>query len=309
MSTLAVTALTQILIMFILMIVGVVSYRIKLIDKETNKRLSDIVLQLVNPIVIFISYQRDFNTGLLKGLLISLLLGTITHFVSILISTLLISKKKHPENFSLERFAVIYSNCGFIGIPLVNGVFGSEGVFYLTAYMTMFNLFVWTHGVITMTGKKDLKTVAKAFLSPSVIATLAGFLFFILRIGLPDILINSMNYLGNMNTPLAMLVAGVTMAQTSIIRLLKKARIYYISFLKLLFVPFAVLLLYRMFDIPRIVLLTSILATACPTAVTINLFAIRYGKNYFYSSELFTITTILSAFTIPVVMTAAGFLV
>ncbi|MDF2538758.1 MAG: putative rane protein [Herbinix sp.] len=309
MTTLAITALTQIVIMFIIIIVGAVSFKVKLIDKDTNKRLSDIVLLLVNPIVIFVSYQREFNAALLNGLFISLLLGTVTHLAGIALSTLLFHKKKIPSDYVLERFAVIYSNCGFIGIPLVNGVFGSEGVFYLTAYMTMFNLFVWTHGVITMTGKKDFRTITKAFLSPSIIATLSGFLFFILRINLPSFILDSMNYLGNMNTPLAMLVAGVTIAQMNIIKLLLRVRVYYISVLKLVVLPIMMLLLYRLFHIPDLVLLTSILATACPTAVTINLFSIKYGKNYLYATELFTITTLLSVLTIPLVMTIAGFLV
>jgi len=293
MTTLTIMALTQILIMFFIIIVGVASFKAKLIDKDTNKRLADIVLLLVNPIVIFVSYQREFDATLLKGLLISLVLGIATHVMGIVVSILFLHKKKEKSNIEIERFAVIYSNCGFIGIPLVNGVFGSEGVFYLTAYMTVFNLFVWTHGVITMTGKKDLKTVTKAFLSPSILATFTGFLFFVVRINLPQ-MIDSLNYLGNMNTPLAMMVAGATIAQTDILKLLRKIKIYYISFLKLLFVPMIMLLIFNLFDIPRVVLLTSVLAASCPTAVTINLFSIRYGKNYLYASELFAMTTILS---------------
>jgi predicted permease len=309
MTTLAITALTQILIMFMLILVGIVSYRIKLIDKETNRKLSDLVLQLVNPVVIFISYQRDFNSSMLRGLIISLILATVTHTVAVIVSPILLHRKKQQPDNAIEQFAVIYSNCGFIGIPLVNGIIGSEGVFYLTAYMTIFNLFVWTHGVIIMTGKKDVKTIAKAFLSPSVIATLTGFLFFAVQIRLPGIVINTMNYLGNMNTPLAMLVAGATIAQTDIVKLLGKLRIYYVCFLKLIVIPIAALFIFLPFGIPKIVLLTSVLAASCPTAVTITLFAIRYGKNYYYASELFTVTTILSILTIPVVMTITGFFV
>jgi predicted permease len=309
MATLAVTALTQILIMFFIIIVGIISFKVKLVDKETNRRLSDIVLQLVNPIVIFVSYQREFNPSLLHGLLISLLLGAITHVIGIFISTILIHKNKNKSDLSLERFAIIYSNCGFIGIPLVNGIFDSEGVFYLTAYMTMFNLFVWTHGVIIMTGKKDFNTIRKAFISPSVIATISGFVLFAARITLPDVAIEALNYLGDMNTPLAMLVAGITIAQTSLLNLLRKPKIYYISLLKLIVLPIALLLIYSMFHIPRVVLLTSVLAVCCPTAATINLFSIRYDKDYRYASELFAITTILSIITIPLVMTIGGYLV
>lgn len=309
MTTLAVTAITQIVIMFLIIIVGIISFKVKLIDKDTNRRLSDIVLILVNPIVIFVSYQRNFNVMLLKGLLISLILATFTHVMAIVFSILFLHKKKHQSDNAMERFAIIYSNCGFIGIPLVNGVFGSEGVFYLTAYMTLFNLFLWTHGVISMTGKRDRKTVISALLSPSIIATVMGFVFFIIRISLPEVMLTSLNYIGSMNTPLAMLVAGATIAQTSMLKLFIKLRIYYISFLKLLLIPIAVLLIFSLFDIPRIVILTSVLAAACPTAVTINLFSIRYGKNYFYASELFTMTTILSLITIPLVMSIADFFV
>jgi predicted permease len=305
--SLAMTTFNQIMIMFFIIIVGVICYKTKLVDKEMNKKLSDLVLMLVNPIVIFISYQREFNATLLSGLMISLILAFITHIFGILISVIVIRKKQRTD-VAIERFAIIYSNCGFIGIPLVNGVFGSEGVFYITAYMTIFNLFVWTHGMITMSGKSDKKTVLHAIFSPSVIATLLGFILFVSRILLPDIAIEALGYLGNMNTPLAMLVAGVTIAQTDFLRSLRKLRIYLITFFKLLFVPIVMLLVFHFIPMPRVVLITSVLAAACPTAATINLFSIRFDKNYMYASELFAISTIASIVTIPIVMIIANWI-
>lgn len=309
MTSLTASALNQILIMLFLIIIGAISFKVKLIDKDMNKRLSDLVLMLINPFMIFIAYQRKFEATLLKGLLISLVMAFATHIFGIIISNLFLRKKNHEKDFTIERFAVIYSNCGFIGIPLVNGILGSEGVFYITAYMTIFNLFVWTHGVILMTGKRDKSTITKAFLSPSVIATILGFLFFTVRIAIPGILLDSLNYVGNMNTPMAMLVAGVTIAQTNIPKVVGKLRIYYITFFKLLFIPLVMLLIFCLFDIPRVVLLTSVLAAACPAAATINLFSIRYDKNYLYASELFAVSTILTIITVPLVMTIAEALV
>lgn len=307
--SLASTSLNQILIMFLIIIIGAICFKIKLIDKDTNKRLSDIVLMLVNPLVILVSYQREFNTTLLKGLLVSLALATITHIFGITLSYLLLRKKKHESDIAIERFAIIYSNCGFMGIPLVNGIYGSEGVFYLTAYLTVFNLLVWTHGVIIMTEKKDKKTIANAFLSPSIIATVLGFLFFILRVEFPYILFKSLDYVSAMNTPLAMIVAGVTIAQTNFIKIFSKFRIYYVSFLKLLLIPFIMLLLFSRFAIDEKVIITSVLLAACPTGAMGTLFALRYGKNSLYASEIFAVTTILSLFTIPLIMALAEYLV
>lgn len=307
--SLAITAFNQIVIMFFLILIGIVCYRTNLIDKETNRKLSDIVLLLVNPFVIFVSYQRKFESTLLTGLLISLLLAMITHFFGILVTSLVLRKKNHEADIAIERFSVVYSNCGFIGIPLVNGFFGSEGVFYITAYITMFNLFVWTHGMITVSGRSDRKSIIKAILSPSIIATVIGFAFFILKLMLPDTIYRACAYVGELNTPLAMIVAGSTIAQTNFLKLIGKLRIYYISFLKLLFVPIVMLLLFSLFPIPDKVLLTSILAAACPTGATVSLFAIRYGKNYLYASEMFGMTTILSLVTIPLVMAIANLII
>ena len=304
--SLAATAFHQITIMFLIILIGIFCYRIKMIDNITNRKLSDIVLMLVNPIVILVSYQREFDSTLLTGLLISLVMAIVTHIFGIVISRVIIRGNKHREDQIIERFAVIYSNCGFIGIPMAGGLFGSEGVFYITAYMTIFNLLIWTHGVIIMTGKTSVKSVRKALLSPSVIATIVGFLLFVTRIILPEVITDTLSYIGNMNTPLAMLVAGVTIAQTDIRKLLFKPRIYYISFVKLLLIPIAMLLVYRMFELPSLVLLTSVLAAACPTAVTVNLFSLRYDKNYLYASEIFAISTISSMITIPFVMYIAN---
>ncbi|HKL80377.1 MAG TPA: AEC family transporter [Mobilitalea sp.] len=309
MDSLASNAFKQILIMFLIILIGVMCYKKKIVNKDTNKALSDLVLMLVNPLVIFISYQREFDSKLVNGLMISMVLAILTHIFGIVCSHLFVRGKKRGDNIAIERFAVIYSNCGFIGIPLVNGIVGSEGVFYLTAYMTIFNLFVWTHGVILITGAKDKKTFIKAILSPSVIATLTGFIFFMARIKVPEIPLETLSYVGNMNTPLAMLVAGVTIAQTNILRLITNLRVYYLAALKLVFVPVVMLLVFSLFNIPRIVLLTSVLAAGCPVAASINLFSIRYGKNYLYASEIFAVTTILSVLSIPIVMTLAELLV
>ena len=98
MTTTAVTVFNQILIMLFIMIVGSICYKIKLINKEMNKYLSDLVLMLVNPLVIFLSYQREFEDTLLQGLLISLLLATITHVLAIIIAKRIIRKKDKPED-------------------------------------------------------------------------------------------------------------------------------------------------------------------------------------------------------------------
>ena len=320
--SLAVNTLNQILIIFTIILIGILCYKIKLIDEDTKKKLSDILLLLVNPIVIFVSYQRDFSSELMEGLLVSLLLSIVTHTVAIAVSYILIKKKKRKkivisgtvinkwvdnDDVAVERTAGIYANVSFMGIPLVYGVFGSEGVFYVTASITIFNILLWTHGIIMMSGSKEMnfKSMLKKLLSPSIIAVVIGIVFYILQIRLPGTIDQALNYVADLNTPFAMLIAGVTIGKTNILNLLTKPRVYLVTFIKLLLVPLILVLVYSRFSLNNMVYIIAIIMAGAPSAATSILFSIKFEKNSVLAAEIFTMTTILSAITIPLVVTIA----
>ena len=295
------TILNQTVIMLILIIVGVLCAKLKLISSSTNKELSQFVLQVVNPVVIFMSYQKDYEARLVKNLLLTFAFSVIAFAVTILISYLLIWKKegRHTE---VERFSAIYSNCAFMGIPLVNALFGSEGVFYLTAFLTVFNIVIWTHGVITISGEKNFRQVLKVFYSPTIIAILLGIITFFLKIKLPSVPTSALQFIANINTPMAMIVSGVTISSTKIIELLKNARIYYVCLVKLLIIPLVVALAMMPFNIDEMVRMTIVVTAAAPPAAMCTLFCLKYNKNSVYASEIFAAGTILSVISLPIVV-------
>lgn len=296
-------ALKQIITMFFIVFLGMFCYRKKIISEENNRGLSTIVLNIINPAVIFMSYQMDFDHRLLYGLFLSILLGALSFLFAILIAEILV-RKKNNKDFNIERIALIYSNCGFIGIPLVNVLVGPVGIFYLAAYLSIFNLLLWTHGVLLMSGgsRKDLNL--KVLFSPCLIAVFIGVLCFVLQIRLPEVVNNSIDLIAGMNTPLAMMAAGVSIAQTNLVHSLKNLRIYYIAVIKLILIPVILILAFLPFAqiVDRNILMTIFIATACPTGASGTLFAIRYRGNAAYASELFGITTLMSAISIPAVI-------
>ena len=277
-----------------------------IITKEGNKTLSAVALYIVNPLLIFMSYQSEYSRELLNGLLWSFLLSAVSFGVMIVLSTLLIPKKR--EDHALERFSAVYSNCGFIGIPLIRGIYGDEGVLYLTAYITLFNILVWTHGYMTMKESRDMKSFLKAARSPSVIAVFVGLVFYLAQIRLPDMLDTSLKYISDMNTPLAMLIAGSAASQTKILKALKNPGLYIVAGLKLLALPLFSFMLLRFFGAPHMVLMVVTIASACPVATTGTMFAIQFDKNSERCSEYFAVTTLLSGLTLPVVTIAADML-
>lgn len=295
------TILKQTIIMLILITVGIVCSKTKIISKESNKDLSKFVLQVVNPVMIFMSYQTDYKPELVKNLLLTFVLSLGAYAVTILLAYLLIPSKKGRET-ELERFSAIYSNCGFMGIPLVNALFGMEGVFYLTAFITVFNLIVWTHGIILISGEKSMKNIVKVLYSPTIIAIVLGIITFFLQIRLHEVPAKALEFISQLNTPMAMIVSGVTMAETNVLKLLKKGGVYYICFLRLLLIPAILAALLSPLGISEKVRLTVIIAASAPPAAMCTLQCIRYGRNSVYASEIFTAGTILSVLTLPLVV-------
>lgn len=298
----------QLLKMLIIMVLAFICYKVKIVSQEGNKSVSNLLLMVVNPCLIITVYQTDYDARLVKGLLIAFAAACMSHIIGIVIARFLIPAKNNPE-YCLERFGAVYSNCGFIGIPLIYSVLGNEGVFYLTAYMTVFNLFTWTHGLSLLQDKFTLKELKEGLLSPMLIATLVAVVLFFIRFRIPETVLSSMNYIADMNTPLAMMVAGFSVAQADLKRIFTNFHIYWVSILKLIAMPLLVAVFLFATGISHDIAYTTLIAAACPTATTTTMMAIRYNRNYTYSSEIFAFSTVLSMVTIPFVTFIAGFLI
>ena len=296
--------LHQTTVMLLLMLCGVLCHRTKIISAEANRELSAFVIQIVKPAVIFMSYQADYETRLVRNLLICFALSAAAMAVMIVLAYILIRDRKGRET-AIERFSSIYSNCGFMGIPLVDSLFGSEGVFYLTAFITVFNIVVWTHGVIMLTGERDLKKVIKVFYSPTIISIFLGIICFFARLRLPSVPSAALEFITGLNTPLAMVVSGITMSQTNIPAMIRKSGVYRVCLIKLIVIPLVLSFLSAAAaaaGVDEKVLLTVIVATSAPPAAVCTLQCLKYGKNSLYASEIFTAGTILSVISLPLVV-------
>lgn len=299
------TILYQIVIMFILILFGFFLYKKGTFTRRGCNQLSNFVLTAVCPILIFSSFQKKLEPQLIKGLLMSFLFAIIAHIILMLLGAIFCGKRR-GDDAGVERFAVVYSNCAFLGIPLIEAVYGTDGIFYLTAYIAMFNLLSWTHGVMTLTNKMSFRSAVNALKAPAVLATIAGLVFFFLQIRLPDVIMQPLNYIASLNTPLAMLISGMTIARSDLKAAMKKKGIYLAGFLKLIAGPLILMFIMIPFNIDSVVKNTILISAACPTATSTIMFAARYGKNSVYASEIFAVSTIASAVTMPLILMIAS---
>ncbi len=301
METASQAVLQQTIIMFIIVFIGALCYKCKLITEAGKKQLSNLVMYIVNPLLIFLAYQTEFRMDLLKGLAWTSVMAIATYIVFILLSTLIIKNKDGRET-AIERFSIIYSNCGFMGTPLILGVFGTEGVVLQNGFITVFNICVWSHGIMTIKGEHDKKAILRVFKTPAIIAVFLGLISFFLQIRLPEIPLTALNHVAEMTTPLAMLVAGASIAGSNILKSLKNPRIYLITFLKLIIFPLIGLLIIFFIPAPETAKLITLIEIACPTATIGMMFAVTFGKNSEYCSQIFAVTTLLSMVTLPLIV-------
>lgn len=297
---------TQIVIMTIIMAVGFLIGKIKLITPEANKYLSNLLLLVVNPCITYMSYQQDYSKETAVNLAASFIASIVVFIVTIAVSSLIFKKKK--KDYEINRMSVIFSNCSFVGIPVTMSIFGSEGVIYLTMFITVFNVLVWTYGLMLMKKEKPtFKNTVKKLCTPMLFAVLLGLVSFFLRFKVPGIIGDPLNIIGNMNTPLAMIVAGATLSCADFRDLIRRPVILFVTFLRLVAAPAIAVLVAIPFiklGFSTAALETVVIAASCPSAVITTSFAHKFGNNSIYASETFALTSILSLLTIPFVVSA-----
>src|SRR5690554_1429017 len=200
----ALVVATQVLILFLLIAVGFVMAKIKWLDDNGVRQMTQLLLMIVTPCVIIDSFQMDYTSELMTGLVISTVSAIISHLVGIVLGKVLFKKRPESDR-KILRFSIIFSNCGFMCIPLLYAVLGPIGVFYGSAYIAVFNIVQWTYGMILMTGDKNDINMRRALVNPGTIGMALGLFFFLLRIRLPEVPATVVSGLAALNTPLAMI--------------------------------------------------------------------------------------------------------
>lgn len=288
--------INQILIMAVLLLVGALCYKFKIITIEGNKSLSSLVVNVVNPAMIINSYQIGYTAERLHMLIYVFLLSLISFAIVIPLANLM---NRHGEHKNVDRIASVYSNCGFIGIPIVNSIYGAEGVFYLTGYITAFNLLFWSHGVSVLENGFDKKNLKNIILSPAIISCIVGIALFLLQIKIINPFGKTIELIASMVTPLSLIVAGFSVAQIEFKKAIKKPAVFKVTFYKLIFLPLTVWLIFLLIPLPPILKNIVILGYACPVGTSAILVTSKAGKDESLITQYFAFTTVLSMLTLP----------
>lgn len=296
-----ITVFSQVCILMLLIAVGFVAAKARILTAEGTKCCTDIALIIVTPCVIIKSLIREYSGEIMKSLAKAFVLTLIVQVLLILLSTLLLhSKDKEKER--VLRFGSIFANCGFMSLPLQQVILGDDGTLYGSAYIIMFNLAVWSYGVLLISGDKKYIRPKKLFINPGIIGLLIGIIIFVFSVPIPDIVYSSINYLSAIYTPLPMLIIGYHLAQSNVLNAFRDIRCIFSVFLSLIVYPLAALGLLYLIGVRGTLLVSIIISVSSPVAAVTTMFSSKFGGDTELSVDMVSLSTVLSLGTMPLVI-------
>ena len=301
-----INVLTQVIILLLLILTGFVLTKGKVLTENGVKSMTDMVLLLVTPCVIIKSFIREFDKDVLKSLLISFLIAILVHIGFILVSLLIKADDKAKQK--VLQFGVIFSNCGYMSIPLQQALLGDTGVFYGSSFIAIFNIFVWSYGIILMSGDKKYLSPKKLIINPGMIGIAIGLIIFLFSIPVPKILSEPVSYLASLNTPLPMVIIGYHLAHSSLLNGIKSLKCIIAIAMKLVILPGAALGIMYLCGIRGTMLISSVISCSAPSAAITTMFSSKFGADTDMSVNMVSLSTVLSLLTMPLLITLTQYI-
>ena len=293
----------QVIIMFILIGIGIIAFKKEIVTIEATNSYSNFLLMFVVPALIINAYQRGMIKEQLVGLGYSFILAVVFHIMAILVVNMII-KKREDSNYRVERMGAIYSNCGFMAFPVLLALLGEEGALYGTAFIGIFNVFSWTNGVAILTGENNIN-IKKIIINPGSLGFIIGLILYLTQLPIGSVVSQTISYIAAINTPLAMVITGVFLANINIRETLHDFYIYKSVLLRTVFLPLIMIFLIKVTgfenwsDAGKNVAIAHIVACSCPAAASTILLVARNGLNSEHGAKLVTMSTLVSIITIP----------
>ena len=200
--------INQVLVLFFIMIVGYYGKKRNIINEEINRGLSQILLRITLPLLIISSFNFTYSDELVGNITVVFFVSLVMHLILIVLAKILFPKIERDKKAVL-KFITVFSNSGFMGFPILLSLYGKIAVLYGSIFNINFNLFIWTYGLMLYTEKKDFDNIKKAIMNPGIVAVGIGDLRVLLSIEVPSALQGTFEMVGNMTTPISMMIIGV----------------------------------------------------------------------------------------------------
>lgn len=296
------TVFFQMLSLIIMMGAGYFAARRGSYDAHTNAQMSGLIVNLFSPMLMISSAAAAVGKVSLQtiGLAGAAAAGMFAFFIlSGMILSPILEKDKGQRKIYQMMF--VFSNLGFIGVPVVSGVLGAEYVAYVTVFMLLYNFVFYTYGVTLMEGEFSLSTM-KAMLNPGTISGISAVLIIIFGVRIPDFLLTACTYLGNIASPMALVAVGFTVANCDWKQVFGQPKLYLFSAVKLLAMPFVMLLVLKLVVTDEALIKVCMIMFGMPVGNMPLILGTKKGMDCTACSAAIILTTVLCVLSIPLML-------
>lgn len=293
--------LTKMVIFVVLMVIGYIGARTKLLNDEFTKAASKLTLNVFMSATILnsvIANPPELSGGELAEVMLACFVSIgFGYLLSALIVRLLpFNRERKP----LMELLISVTNTMFIGVPVAEPVFGAQAVFYIAMSCIPFNVLLYTYGVWRMNQSGErVKLHLKDMVSVPLIATLAALLIFVVKIPMPAVAKELCSTLSAATMPMSMLVIGSSLGRVSLLDAFKEKSLYFVSLMRLVLVPLLTLPVLRLITADPVLLGAMVIIAGCPSGIVVTVLAIQYGRDAEYTSKGILLNTVLSMVTLP----------
>ena len=284
-------------ILFLLIFVGIYARKRGFITLDSRKKLTDLFINIILPCNIIASFNIKLTAKLIasSGEILAISFGV--QLISWLFSKVLYNKVPHDKQM-VVRYATICSNSGFMGNPVIQGVYGMEGLLYASIFLIPVRIFMWSAGLSLFT-TTNRKTMMKNLIThPCIIAVFIGIGLMLIRFSLPSFIIDTITSISSCTTAIAMIIIGSILADVDLKTVVNKLMLFY-SFVRLIMIPLIVLLVLSLLHAPALLTGIAVLLAGMPAGSTTAILAAQYDCDAEYASKCVLFTTFLSLLTLP----------
>lgn len=295
--------LQQMGVISILVIIGIYLYKSEVVDNIVSKKISIIVMDICNPALILASILSGNITATHDDLITAMILGAIFYLSLVLIGFIFPSIIKADSNNSrFYNVMTVYTNVGFIGIPVARAILPENAILYVIVCNVMYSLLFYTHGIVILSNGKEKMSIGKMF-SPGTIMAILALVVFWFNIKPPLIISNSITFIGNATVFLSMTLLGVNIARSEITKGLKNIRIWIYIVLRMILLPIFMFFSLKAINCDSVTILALCLMALMPIGNLPLIQAEKTGKDTSLLSSSIALTTVVSIFTITILMT------
>lgn len=292
--------------LFIIILVGVYGSKKKIITTEINKGLTDILIKIALPFMIVSSFMFTYDDTIKSNVLKSFYYSLGAYAIMAVVSYVFLKPIKGDKKTVLH-FANVFVNTGYIGFPVLNSIYGSEGVIYGSIFNMFFVIFIWTYGIMLYKGNLEKgylkKEIVSLMFNPSIIAVVIGILLMVFDIEIKGAILSSIKSIGNITGPISMFIIGVILANVKIKHHLTDWKVYYGILIKLIIIPVVIYIVSLFVGDTSKAAYSIIIMTAMPASAMTSILAENFNnKEKEFAAIIVSSTTLISLITVPILI-------